>query len=240
MTKSWFHFLLRSLGIQASRISPLSNNMAALVSLLQEKQIDLIFDVGANVGQYTNELVTNGYQGHIVSFEPLSNEHQVLLDKSRNSPRWDIAERCCIGDRSGSIVLQKFKNSQASSVLSASVEHASYFSDAHVVASESAPMYRFDDIAPRYLDRGGKPFLKVDVQGFEEQVLAGAGETIPKLCGLQFELSLVSMYEGQNLFTNMVKAIERVGFDLYLLMPAARLKSGRWLQADCVFFRSDH
>jgi FkbM family methyltransferase len=238
MLKRLFHALLRSVGMQASLVSPLSNSMSALCSLLRENHIDLIFDIGANVGQYSNELVANGYRGHIVSFEPLSDEHRILLEKSQNSPYWDIAERCCIGDRSGSVTLQKFKNSQASSVLPASNAHAKYFSDAHPVTSETAPMYRFDEIAPRYMNRGVRPYLKVDVQGFEEEVLAGARETMPKLFGLQVELSLVSMYDGQKLFSEMVRAIEEKGFDLYFLMPAARLTNGRWLQADCVFFRS--
>jgi FkbM family methyltransferase len=238
MTTRWIHSLLRSARIQISRISPLSNDIAALISLLQHNQIDLIFDVGANVGQYAKELITNGYHGHIVSFEPLSDAHQELLEKSRNNPLWEVAERCCIGNREDTIVLHKAINPQASSVLPVSKTHASYFPDAHTVALETAPMYLLDQVAPSYLKRGLSPFLKIDVQGYEEQVLAGACETIPKLLGLQVELSLVRMYEGQKLFTEMLTEIEKAGFDLYFLMPASRLENGRWLQADCVFFRS--
>jgi hypothetical protein len=131
MTKRWIHSVLRSVGMQVSRISPLSNDIAALISLLQHNQIDLIFDVGANVGQYAKELIANGYHGHIVSFEPLSDAHQELLEQSRNNPLWEVAERCCIGNREDTIVLHKAINSQASSVLPVSKAHADYFPDAH-------------------------------------------------------------------------------------------------------------
>jgi FkbM family methyltransferase len=238
MLKRWIQSVLHSLGMQASRISPLSNNAAALLSLLQEKRIDLIFDVGANIGQYAEGLVSNGYRGHIVSFEPLVDAHQRLLDKSRNNPRWEVAERCCLGNRAGSILIHKSINSQASSILPASRAHTSSFPDATSVATETVPMYRLDQLAPRYLERGTSPFLKIDVQGYEEQVLAGASEIIPNLVGLQVELSLVNMYEGQKLFAEMLTEIQKTGFELYLLTPASRLKTGRWLQADCVFFRS--
>lgn len=43
----------------------------------------------------------------------------------------------------------------------------------------------------------GVAFLKVDVQGFEKQVLAGGKSTIDDHCvGMQLELSFLPLYEG--------------------------------------------
>ena len=60
-------------------------------------------------------------------------------------------------------------------------------------------------------------FIKLDVQGFESQVLDGLGEIPKNVVGFELELSLSPLYEGQVLFPALVSRIYELGFQLYCL-----------------------
>ena len=70
-----------------------------LVKSLSNNNISSIIDVGANNGQFAEEVFKNGFTGHVLSFEPLKIEHSNLLDKKSKMKKynWDIAERCGLG-----------------------------------------------------------------------------------------------------------------------------------------------
>ena len=67
--------------------------------------IDVILDVGADSGQFAQDLRVDGCRGQIVSFEPLSQAHAVLAAVAASDPLWDVTERCAVGasDRSAEI-----------------------------------------------------------------------------------------------------------------------------------------
>jgi Methyltransferase FkbM domain len=82
-------------------------------------------------------------------------------------------------------------------------------------------------------------FLKVDTQGFEAEVLAGARELLPRLQGIQLEISLVRCYEGERDFRELIDDLERAGFSPWLFLPGYfEPKLARQLQLDGVFMRS--
>ena len=52
-----------------------------LIKSINKNNINSIIDVGANSGQFAEEIFKNNFNGSILSFEPLKLEHSVLLDK---------------------------------------------------------------------------------------------------------------------------------------------------------------
>ncbi len=84
---------------------------------LTYQNIDLILDVGANAGQFAQRIFEIGYGGNIVSFEPLSSAYEKLIENSKGNKRWQIAERCALGDENGEIQINIAKNSHSSSIL---------------------------------------------------------------------------------------------------------------------------
>ncbi len=222
------------------RLMPLAmtSTDASMQALLREHEIDLILDVGANAGQFASYAFGLGYPGRIVSFEPLSAAHAALLVESRANPRWEVAERCCLGEREGEALIHVSENSISSSILPILPEHLAISPEAGYVGVEKVPMHPLDAIAPRYLEDSRAPFLKIDVQGYEEPVLRGAIETLRRTRGLQVELSLCSVYDGQKLLLPMVEWITSLGFTPYRFSPSfVEPRNGRWLQADVLFFR---
>lgn len=227
--------LFRSLGLTVRRNSPTTDDMMSLVAMLGARNVDVILDVGANRGQFAEKVFRAGYKGSIVSFEPLSRPRAILAAKSQGNARWKIADACCLGEQPGEVEIKISMNEIASSILDTTSAMAEYDGSFRYIGSETVPVCRLDDVAPE----AKTPFLKVDVQGFETQVLRGALETLKKCVGVQVELSFVELYQGQMLFREMLVWLEDLGFTPYRLFPAyIDVHDGRWLQADVVFFRS--
>jgi hypothetical protein len=107
------------------------------------------------------------------------------------------------------------------------------------VKTEEVDLRRLDTIAPEYATASDRVFLKVDVQGFEYQVLQGATQFLSKVVGIQMELSLISLYEGDHLLVAMLHEMESRGFGLWSLIPGfVDPSTGRLLQVDGVFVKT--
>jgi FkbM family methyltransferase len=210
-----------------------------LVKLLQNHNVNKIFDIGANTGGYAETLFKNGYNGKIVSFEPLTEAYNKLLLKKDKFNQWKIAERCAIGEHDSEIFINISKNLVSSSILPMLDSHAKYAPQSIYINSEKVKMFKLDTIGPRYIDKDDILFLKMDVQGYEKFVLKGSEKILNKFGGIQLECSLLPLYEGEMLFNESMKYLEKEGFELYDIIPGFRDRtSGRLLQVDCIFFKN--
>lgn len=210
-----------------------------LVSSLRKFEIDLVLDVGANKGQFASKIRQGGYAGRIVSFEPLTQAHGLLLQSSAGDPLWDAYPRCAMGDHNGEVEINIAGNSESSSILPMLESHRSAAPESAYQGKETVPIKTLDTVAVQYLKDARSPFLKIDTQGFEWQVLDGAGETLPHIKGILVELSLVPLYEGQHLWLDVIDRLEAEGFTLWAFKPVFSDQSqGRTLQVDGVFYRN--
>ena len=83
-----------------------------------------------------------------------------------------------------------------------------------------------------------RPDLKLDTQGFDLDVFAGAGERIAEFAGMQSELALMQIYEGMPRLPDALAVYENAGFDVAAMYPVSRQgKTGRVLEFDCVLVR---
>lgn len=197
--------------------------------------VDVVFDVGAAVGGYGGELRQFGYDGRIVSFEPLAAPYARLQAASAGDPRW-ATHRCALGRTPGRATINVASNSDSSSLLPMAAEHRQAAPQVDYVATEEIEVARLDDLAGRHLN-GGTGFLKLDTQGFERDVLAGADETLSRCAGLQVELSFVPLYEGGPLVDEMISLVYDHGFRMVALDQGFASPDGAVLQADGLFFR---
>jgi FkbM family methyltransferase len=181
-----------------------------------------------------------GYKGRIVSFEPLSGAHEKLLKASGNDPLWRIAPRMAIGDTDGEIEINISANSVSSSLAPLLPSAANSAANATYIGREKVRIAKLDTIATAFVAPEDVVFLKIDAQGYELPVLEGAGKLLPRVQGLQLELSLSPLYEGEVFYLDMIKKIYDLGFELHGMFPAfTDVATGRMLQADGIFFRPD-
>jgi FkbM family methyltransferase len=234
----FIHKTFRSLGLNIHRITPTSNSYLQLLQALNLFNIDVVFDIGANTGQFASELRSFGYKGQIVSFEPLSGPYQTLIDTSTRDPDWKIHQRCAIGNLDGEIEINIASNSYSSSILPMLDVHSSAAPTSSYIGTESVPISRLDSVTSTYLSPANRLFIKIDTQGFEWEVIDGAAEALKQAQGVQIELSLVPLYEGQHLWLEILRRLESEGFTLWAIdQEFIDHRDGRTLQINATFFR---
>jgi FkbM family methyltransferase len=195
-----------------------------------------VLDVGAARGGYATELREFGYTGRIVSFEPLAAAHADLVRAAASDPRWET-RHTALGDTTGRQEIHVASNSDSSSLLPMADQHRASSPDIQMVGTETIEVSRLDDVAADVLGEARTPFLKIDTQGFERAVLEGAETTVPRLVGLQLELSFVTLYEGGMLADEAISWAYDHGFVLVGLDQGFTDPGGAVLQADGVFLR---
>jgi FkbM family methyltransferase len=229
---------IRSAGWDIKRFDPLYSEATQLARQLSLHQIDVVFDVGANTGQFAERLRDAGFSGRIVSFEPSSAAHSTLSAHAQRDPNWTIAPRMAVGDHDGTITLNLAGNSASSSVLPMLPSHAAAAPESRYVGTEAVDLRTLDSVAEEFTTKTERIFLKLDVQGFEYKVLQGAGEFLSRVVGIQIELSLVPLYDGEHLFDPMLHYLQDRGFDLWSVIPGfVDPATSRLLQLDAIFFR---
>ncbi len=239
MLKSSVKSLFRFFGFDVRKLSLLSSDDAQLVAMLKQHHVNLIFDIGANVGQFGIQIRNVGYEGRIVSFEPLSEARKKLLYVSKNDQLWNVAPQAAIGSEDGEIEIHIAGNSVSSSVLDMHDTHAHAAPDSSYVDNEKVQLRRLDSIGIEYIQPNSIFFMKIDTQGYEDRVLEGASKLLANVIGLQLELSFVPLYHGQCLYDEMMLKLKALGFELWGITPVfTDPDSGRLLQVDATFFRS--
>lgn len=206
--------------------------------MLDYHGVDLLLDVGANVGQFAGSIREAGYRGKLVSFEPLAEAHARLLQASRLDPAWEIAPRVAIGADEGEVEIQVSDNSFSSSVLTVLPDHIRAAPESACIGVENVRLSMLDTASRDYLEASRAPFIKIDTQGYEDRVLDGATEVLEKAVGLHLELSFVPLYEGQPLFDKVIDRLHDAGFHVWGLWQGIHdPESGRMLQVDATLFR---
>lgn len=209
------------------------------VKQLASLNVSVVFDIGSNTGQYAAGLRKAGFQGRMISFEPLSQPFATLQRRASKDPLWEC-RRHALGDVDGTVSVNIAGNAaQSSSVLPMLKSHQDAFPPANYVGVEDVAVYRLDSVASQILRPNDVTFLKIDVQGFEKQVLAGSESTLADSCvGMQLELSFLPLYEGSMLIPEALEWAYSMGFTLTGLLPCfVDPRDGRMLQADGVFLR---
>lgn len=239
MYKKIIRKCLSNLGLDLIRLSPSTNPAFQLFKGLSHFGVTVVLDVGANVGQFGTSLRDVGFDGRIVSFEPLSEAHAALVTSARSDARWKVHPRCAIGTEAGEININIAGNSVSSSVLPMLASHSEAAAGSAYVGAERVPLLPLDDAAADYLTAADRAFVKIDTQGYEWQVLDGAEQTLAGAAGVLCELSLVPLYEGQKLWRDVIARLEEMGFTLWAIQKGfTDPRDGRTLQLDAIFFRT--
>jgi FkbM family methyltransferase len=201
--------------------------------LLKEREVSLVLDVGANAGQYATRLRADGYRGRIISFEPLGAPYARLEAFAADDPNWET-RRIALGAAAARKTINVSENSYSSSLLPICDVTVTAAPDARYVEEEEVEVVTLDslDIPAR------RNFLKIDVQGYELQVLRGANESLQRVLAVELELSLVPLYAGQALAPEICAFLREHGFVPLALEPEfSDPTTGELLQVNGLFVR---
>ena len=197
--------------------------------------IDLLFDVGANIGQYGILSRTLNYKGKIVSFEPLNDAFEKLKQASGNDSNWTI-NHFALGDIATKETINIAGNSGSSSILNMEKKHVETLPESQYIGTQEIEIKTLNEVFGSFYSKGNKVMLKIDTQGYEKNVLEGADQVLDKITLIQLEMSLIPLYQNEILFPEMVSYMEEKGFTLIALENGfSDAKTGQLFQVDGIF-----
>lgn len=217
--------------------SPRSEEEQRLALLLVSQRVSVVLDVGANVGQYARRLRRRGYANRIVSFEPLPDAGARLRAVAASDRAWEVRGEA-LGDADGEAALNIAGNSFSSSLLPMGARHLATAPESAYEGTAQITTRRLETVWDEVVHAGDRPWLKLDVQGYEMAALRGAEAVLERVVGIQVELSLVRLYENGPLWHEVVEHLDRHGFELAGFEGGfTDWRTGRMLQADALFVR---
>jgi FkbM family methyltransferase len=203
---------------------------------LDHAGIDTVIDIGANVGQFGQMVRHAGFAGRIVSVEPLDSAHSELAKRASGDPQWSTVH-AAVGAEPGSTTINVAGNSYSSSLLTMTQRHVSADPKSATIGTQDVQVTTVAELVRDHAVAPERCLLKVDTQGYERQVLDGAGDLLDRFAAVQLELSFVELYEGQQLYDELVQDLSIHGLELWALETGISDDTGRLLQCDGLFMR---
>jgi Methyltransferase FkbM domain len=143
-----------------------------------------------------------------------------------------------LGETAGTTEINVSEASVFSSILPQRPAATAFSSQAAVVRVESIRLARLDDVFAE-LPQSKFPFLKIDTQGYERQVLSGAEKCLARFVGVQMELPIMQLYEGTWRFHEAIAFMSERGFEISNLMQVNYdpTDTASLVEVDCIFYR---
>ena len=213
---------------------------AFLAGLLRRLRIDCVLDVGANRGQFAERLRMTGYGGHIFSFEPMPTEFGLLEQAAAGDPRWHCYNSAL--GRSEEVKPFNVVGSGDATVYSSFLAPRAGAAMPSVGEAVAMTIKTLDRLFPEIEAKVGaaaRYFLKLDTQGFDLEVCGGASATLPRMLGIQSEISVQPLYDAQPGYVESLAFYENLGLALMNLSVVNRTAIGGILEYDCLMVRPE-
>lgn len=208
--------------------------------IIKLANLDLVLDVGANTGQYALEMRKLGYKGKMISFEPMTKEFSRLKGLSDLDNNWEVYN-FALGSEVSEQKINITENSISSSLLDPTSLQFQHSKNSKIIKTEKIKVECLDSFFQEdSLDRFKRIWLKMDVQGFEDKVLIGAGKCLKSISYIQLELSFSELYKDSKTILPMLELLEQLGFQLIAFEPGFTNQNiGGFLQVDGILIRRD-
>lgn len=184
---------------------------------------DLVFDVGANIGAKTAEFVASG--ARVVCFEPQPDCIIQLQKRFAQNPNV-VIEATGLAAQSGTLELSICSAANTISTFSSAWKNGR-FSDYQWDRKVLVPVTTLDAAIARH---GIPAYVKVDVEGFELDVLRGLSSPLPLL---SFEFTIEFIENNRD----CARHLESIGFSKFnaKIGTLDNFISKRWLSAEELF-----
>ncbi len=213
-----------------------------LSNVIRYLGINCVLDVGAHLGEYVRLLRHDvGYAGPIISFEPVTRNYRLLSAAWDTDPQWR-GFRFALGDTDRTEKINIYRASNLSSFLHSSQYGRERFPDMNDPPEREVVEVRrldglFDSLG---LSDPPRILLKIDTQGTDTQVLAGARKTLEYVVSLQTEVPAQRIYEGMPTLWQALRTVLDLGFEISGMFPITRDDDDlRVVEFDCVAIRPE-
>jgi FkbM family methyltransferase len=213
----------------------------ALSEVLQSRGINCVIDVGGNRGLFAQRLRLLGYAGRIVSFEPSPTVLPVIRAAAERDPDWTIRP-VALSSEPGHAELHLHKGPELDSMLDALPGVVDQVPEMTGTGTATITLSTLEDEFPEVIAGIADPkvLLKSDTQGYDAEVIRGAGVKglDSAVAAVLVELAAQPIYSGQPAMTQVMELIMGGGFTPVAFEPFFQSSDGlRMVELDALFLR---
>ena len=191
-----------------------------------------VVDIGANRGQFA--LAVRAITGaRVISFEPLPEVATIYRKVFSDDPEVKLHE-VAIGEKSERKLIHLSARDDSSSLLEIGDAQSHHYPGTQEVGTLEVKVGALDEFVTK--EEVIRPaMLKLDVQGFELQALAGCKNLIGNFDCIYCECSFVELYKNQKLAGEVIAYLQLLGFGLSGIYNPSYDRDGNCIQADLLF-----
>ena len=197
---------LHRIGLDIHRYHPSPNRLEWLKNL----DIQTVFDIGANIGQFAQEIRSILPNTHIYSFEPIR-DCFVALKKDLEDDHRFTAFNYAIGEMEEISTINRNAYSPSSSILTMAESHKQFFPHTKNSHTEKIMIKTLDAVMSEIKAKKNL-LIKVDTQGYEDKILSGGQKAFSEAVAVIMEVSFETLYEDQPLFHDIYEKLRAFGF----------------------------
>lgn len=218
------------------RVGPLLED-DFLERFFQYFDIDCVFDVGANMGQYAKKIRRKlNYKGRIISFEPMPDIAARLRRQAESDGLWSV-EEVALDSVNRQAIFNIMKDPEYSSLRKpVNSEIGIHAEPTHIVGMIDVETKTLNEYYKKYKNMYGfrRPYLKIDAQGNDLDVVKGGYDVISNFVGLQIELAFKRIYAGSASYRDAIDYYESLGFEISALVPNNAGSFPYLYEMDCI------
>lgn len=213
--------------------SSIQEEVEATLSLLKNTQEELlIFDIGANLGDYSAYVLENFVNSRLILFEPSSSAFDQLKNRFRNESRVTLVNKACgFEEKYGTLYFDKPGSGMASLTRRRTEHFGISFDLEEVVTITTVDEYcQAHNLTP--------DVIKLDVEGHELEVLKGSLKSLSQVKCVQFEFGGCNI-DTKTYFQDFHYFFSELGFEIYRITPKGLFKIDYYSEWDECFLTTN-
>jgi FkbM family methyltransferase len=239
------HDFFRKIGWEVQRTSSLKKEKVKQYREAEVRKWDFasrykpktVLDIGANTGQFAELIRQVCPEVRIISFEPILECYEALKANQNITPPFE-AINTALGNESGPTTIHRNHFSPSSSLLKMRDLHVEEMPVTRDSVTEAIRIQKLDELGPS-LSIELPLLVKIDVQGFEEQVVLGGQTVLTEATAIVIEVSSCPLYDNAPSFDRIYELMKSMGFSYQGNVDQWKSQAdGKILQFDALFERA--
>jgi FkbM family methyltransferase len=204
---------------------------------LNTRSIVAVIDVGANTGQFAKHISGFFPNAKIYCFEPLPVAFAALKAWAQTQNGRVIPYNLAIGDMEGETeMFLHEEHTPSSSLLVTTSLTGQYYPITKEQKRISIKQTKLDVVLGDIcLQLSSEILIKIDVQGYENRVIAGGKSIFAKAAACIIEVNVDKLYEGQAVFLELHSMLDSLGYQYVGNLEQSYAKDGHCIYLDAVF-----
>ncbi len=222
-------------------VTRLHNNPKYTLLGLRSIPFQTVIDVGANVGQFARYIQGLYADSKVYCFEPVPDSFAALERWAKTQNGRIVTFNLAVGDMEGEMEMILHQEHVTSSSMLATTELTERY---YPLTKEQKPIAitqtTLDSVlGPVMGELDHEILIKLDVQGYENRVIAGGNRIFAKATACILEINLDRLYEGQAEFNELLIMLDALGYRYVGNFDQLYAKDGHCIYIDAVFLKKN-